>query len=169
VATLDSPVLQVGTQGTLTGTTFLQATGAGVIAVALEAHRNLQDATDQKLTARTVPGRGTRVTPDVIVADLAGTVSTATPTPTGEEPIATFTPTTTAMPTDTPTPTPIACVGDCYSQGSVTVDDVITTVRIALGDADVSECRAGDADQDGQITIDEILTAVNNALNGCGS
>jgi hypothetical protein len=40
-------------------------------------------------------------------------------------------------------------------------------VNIALGNADVSACRAGDASQDGQITVDEILTAVNNALNGC--
>jgi hypothetical protein len=42
-------------------------------------------------------------------------------------------------------------------------------VNIALGNADLSACRAGDVDGDSQITVDEILTAVNNALNGCGA
>jgi hypothetical protein len=49
------------------------------------------------------------------------------------------------------------------------VDDIITMVDIALGNAAISACKAGDANHDGTITIDEILTAVNNALNGCGS
>jgi hypothetical protein len=47
------------------------------------------------------------------------------------------------------------------------VDEILTLVNIALGNATVADCRAGDANHDGQITIDEILTAVNNALNGC--
>jgi cysteine-rich repeat protein/predicted outer membrane repeat protein len=72
----------------------------------------------------------------------------------------------------TPTPTPTAtsapaCTGDCGDDGQVTVDEILTMVNIALGNADVSTCETGDANQDGQITVDEILTAVNNALNGC--
>ena len=59
------------------------------------------------------------------------------------------------------------CVGDCGNDGTVTVDELLTMVNIALGNADASACTAGDANHDGQITIDEILTAVNNALNGC--
>jgi hypothetical protein len=51
----------------------------------------------------------------------------------------------------------------------VTVDDLLTMVDIALGNAEVSACAAGDSSGDEQITIDEILTAANNALNGCGS
>jgi hypothetical protein len=47
------------------------------------------------------------------------------------------------------------------------VDEILTMVNIALGNADVDACLAGDAYHDGQIAIDEILTAVNNALNGC--
>jgi hypothetical protein len=62
---------------------------------------------------------------------------------------------------------PSACVGDCSNDRSVTVDELLTMVNIALGNADISACDAGDANHDGQITIDEILTAVNNALNGC--
>ena len=60
------------------------------------------------------------------------------------------------------------CVGDCDGNGQVTVDETLTMVNIALGNAPVTACEAGDANHDGQITIDEILAAVNNALNGCG-
>lgn len=192
LATLDSPVFQVGAQGTLTGMTRLQVTGAGVIAIALEVHRNPDNAADQKSAARTVPGAGSRSTPDVIVIESPIPVQ-ATPTPTGggsaptvtstetasPSPSTSATATPTATPTNTPTLTPtvtpaqsatftpIACVGDCDGQGSVTVDDILTMVSIALGNTDVSACQAGDVSQDGQITIDEILIVVNNALNGC--
>jgi hypothetical protein len=50
----------------------------------------------------------------------------------------------------------------------VTVDEILTMVNIALGNAPVTTCEAGDANGDGQITVDEILAAVNDALNGCG-
>jgi hypothetical protein len=59
------------------------------------------------------------------------------------------------------------CVGDCNNSNDVTVDELLTMVNIALGNADVSTCLNGDANHDSMITIDEILTAVNNALNGC--
>jgi hypothetical protein len=62
---------------------------------------------------------------------------------------------------------PIPCVGDCNGDGQVTIGEILTTVDIALGNADVSTCRDGDANHDGQITIDEILAAVDHALNGC--
>jgi len=60
------------------------------------------------------------------------------------------------------------CVGDCNGDGSVTVDEIVTMVNIALGEANVSTCLAGDPSGDGSITVDEILQAVNNALIGCG-
>jgi hypothetical protein len=60
-----------------------------------------------------------------------------------------------------------ACAGDCSDDGSVTVDELLVMVNIALGNAPASGCQAGDVSGDGQITVDEILTAVNNALNGC--
>jgi len=60
------------------------------------------------------------------------------------------------------------CVGACGG-GQVTIDEILTMVNIALGNADVGACTAGDANADGQITVDEILTAVRNALNGCGA
>lgn len=61
-----------------------------------------------------------------------------------------------------------ACVGDCDNDGHVTVNEILTMVDVALGNASLSACGAGDANGDSQITIDEILAAVNNALNGCG-
>ncbi|MFI5398464.1 MAG: matrixin family metalloprotease [Candidatus Binatia bacterium] len=61
------------------------------------------------------------------------------------------------------------CTGDCNEDGVVTVDELLTMVNIALGNATIAQCQAGDANGDGHITVDEILTAVNNALNGCGS
>jgi hypothetical protein len=51
----------------------------------------------------------------------------------------------------------------------VTVDELLSMVNIALGNADVSTCLNGDSNHDMRITIDEILTAVNNALSGCPS
>ena len=66
-----------------------------------------------------------------------------------------------------PSPTPRPCVGDCNGDGSVTVDELLTMVNIALGNSDAGGCLAGDANGDSAMTIDEVLTAVNNALNGC--
>jgi hypothetical protein len=60
------------------------------------------------------------------------------------------------------------CVGDCNNDHSVTVNEILTMVNIALGNTPVTTCEAGDANHDSQITVDEILAAVNNALNGCG-
>jgi len=73
------------------------------------------------------------------------------------------TPTSTPPPTATP-----ACAGDCNGDGSVTIDDILGMVNIALGNRPLSDCPAGDSDHDGWITVDEILAAVNSALNGCG-
>jgi hypothetical protein len=72
--------------------------------------------------------------------------------------------------TDTPTATATVgppCVGDCGEDGTVTVDEILTMVNIALGNVELSTCEDGDGNGDGQITIDEILTAVNHALTAC--
>ncbi|MFI5365855.1 MAG: choice-of-anchor Q domain-containing protein [Candidatus Binatia bacterium] len=64
---------------------------------------------------------------------------------------------------------PASCAGDCNERGTVTVNDLLTMVSVALGNAASTACEAGDTNHDMHITIDEILAAVNNALNGCGS
>ena len=61
------------------------------------------------------------------------------------------------------------CIGDCDGGVSVTVNELIQIVNIALGDADISTCTAGDANNDGEITVTEIIAGVNSALNGCPS
>jgi FG-GAP-like repeat len=63
---------------------------------------------------------------------------------------------------------PGGCAGDCSGDGTVTVDEILTMVNIAIGNAAVSKCFAGDTNGDQQITVDEILAAVGSALNGCG-
>ena len=70
-------------------------------------------------------------------------------------------------PTATPTVTSLVCGGDCNRNGEVTVDELLTLVNIALGNAGTMSCVAGDVNQDRAITINEVLAAVNNALNGC--
>ncbi len=61
----------------------------------------------------------------------------------------------------------IPCVGDCNGDKSVTVNELIVMVNIALGTQDISACQAGDANHDGQISVNEIILGVNNSLNGC--
>lgn len=62
---------------------------------------------------------------------------------------------------------PAACVGDCNGDGSVTVEEIVLMVNIALGNRPVSDCTAGDRDGSGEVTVDEIVAAVNNALGEC--
>jgi hypothetical protein len=56
-----------------------------------------------------------------------------------------------------------ACIGDCHDSGSVTVNDIITLVDIALGTAQPAACAQGVAPVD----VSLIIQAVNNALHGC--
>ncbi len=57
-------------------------------------------------------------------------------------------------------------VGDCNTDDSVTVDEVVTGVTIALGEKSTSACYEMDGNFDEQVTVDEILTAITAALNG---
>ena len=60
-----------------------------------------------------------------------------------------------------------ACVGDCSNDGTVSIDELVTGVNIALGNAPVASCPAFDGQGDDTVTITDLVTAVNNALNGC--
>jgi hypothetical protein len=71
------------------------------------------------------------------------------------------------VPTPTPTPAPSACAGDCDYGGSVTIEELIRGVSIAIGNSAVAACNAVDADSDGRVTISEVVQAVGNALAGC--
>ena len=86
-------------------------------------------------------------------------VANATPTPT-----ATPLPPT---PTITPTRAPVPCVGDCNASGDVAVNELITAVNIALGNAGIEICTDIDVNDSGAVEINELIAAVNAALSGC--
>ena len=50
------------------------------------------------------------------------------------------------------------CVGDCDNGGSVTVDEIVTGVNIALDTLPLDQCPGFDCNGDGQVTIDCLLT-----------
>ncbi len=79
------------------------------------------------------------------------------------------TPTPTSTPTPTPTETPMhRCAGDCDGDKTVSVDELVTAVAIALGQEPLAACDAADSDADGTVTVAEVVGAVQRALAGCG-
>jgi hypothetical protein len=99
------------------------------------------------------------------VPPTATQTASMSPTP-SITPTATTTPTSTNAPPATLTPTP-GCAGDCNGSASVTVEEIVLLVSVALGNAAAAGCPAGDRDNSGSITVDEILLSVNAALLGC--
>jgi len=76
-----------------------------------------------------------------------------------------------AMATGTAThaasPTADVCVGDCDRDDTVTVDEVVKGINIALGNLPIEACPVFDRDSDTRVSVDELIRAVNNALDGC--
>ena len=60
-----------------------------------------------------------------------------------------------------------ACAGDCDGSGTVTINEIVTLVGIALEQTPIGTCAAGNPDGNLQITVSEVLTAVNRAIRGC--
>lgn len=101
-------------------------------------------------------------TQDKVTVILNGADVPFTPAPT-----ATATPTGgTATPTATRTGGS-GCPGDCDGSGAVAINELVTGVNIALGNAAVGTCPAFDLDGSGGVMINELIAAVNSALNGC--
>jgi hypothetical protein len=61
------------------------------------------------------------------------------------------------------------CAGDCDGNRSVTVDEVIHCVAIALGHGPLAGCDACDPDGNTRVSIDELVGAVTGVLQGCRS
>ena len=59
-----------------------------------------------------------------------------------------------------------ACRGDCNGDGSVTVDELVTAVAIAIGAEPPSTCAAA-ACHEGGVTVECIVRAVGHAILGC--
>ncbi len=77
------------------------------------------------------------------------------------------TPTVTTSPQPTGTPPVAACAGDCDGDATVSINELITGVNIALGNSPASACPAFDGNGDGEVAINELIAAVNVALAGC--
>ena len=87
-------------------------------------------------------------------------VSLEPPTPTNTIRVETPTPTATFAPVED-------CIGDCDGDGAVGVDELVRSVRVALGLADLGVCSEVDADGDGRVAIDELVAAVLSSLASC--
>jgi hypothetical protein len=59
------------------------------------------------------------------------------------------------------------CTGDCDCGGAVAVNELTSSVNVALGTDPLTACLAADRTIDDQVTVDELIEAVNNALGGC--
>jgi hypothetical protein len=59
------------------------------------------------------------------------------------------------------------CTGDCDSNGTVAINELIRGVNIALELAPLTACPVFDANGDERVSISELIVAVNNALDGC--
>jgi hypothetical protein len=88
---------------------------------------------------------------DAPIIDLRAPVSAPSPTPSEST---------------SPTPSGSICVGDCNSDGQVTVNELITLVNIALGSAQPSSCPNG-LPSGVEVNVALVISAVNHALNGC--
>jgi len=100
---------------------------------------------------------------------VPGGIAPPTDTP-SETPTETPTETVTSTPTESPTNTPTrvaSCPGDCSNDGTVTVNELITGVNIALGSAQLTACPSFDTNGDGSVAVNELIGAVRNALEGC--
>jgi hypothetical protein len=60
------------------------------------------------------------------------------------------------------------CTGDCDASDTVTVQELIQGVRIALGQLRLEVCYSFDADLDSSVSIDELQVAVGNLFSWCG-
>ncbi len=59
------------------------------------------------------------------------------------------------------------CVSDCNADATVTINELVLSVNIALDTAPVTVCDAADNNRDGRVTVDELVRGVNRALTTC--
>ncbi len=59
------------------------------------------------------------------------------------------------------------CDGDCDNNGTVSINELVRAVGIALGNNDPKSCSRADFNGDDTVAINELITAVRSALDGC--
>ncbi len=106
---------------------------------------------------------------DVVLVAAPTQTPTSTPTEIVPTNPPTTTPTATVAIAPTPTATAVAsaCTGDCDGDGTVSLNELVLGVSIALDDRRRNLCPPLDADRDDQVTIAEVIAAVENALTSC--
>jgi hypothetical protein len=62
---------------------------------------------------------------------------------------------------------PPPCTGDCDGDTSVSVDEIVTAIAVALGDVPATACPAADRNGDHHVTVDELVASLDAALHGC--
>ncbi len=60
-----------------------------------------------------------------------------------------------------------ACSGDCDFNGTVTVDELVAGINVALGTATYAHCVGMDSSGEGEVSVDELVTVISQALTGC--
>jgi len=89
------------------------------------------------------------------------------PTPTPTRPTPTPTSTSSSTPTATATPTP-HCPGDCNRDGKLTIDELMTSVDVALDVLPITACPSVDLDHDAAVEVNELTAVVDALLSQCG-
>jgi hypothetical protein len=62
---------------------------------------------------------------------------------------------------------PLPCVGDCDGSRTVTIEELLLGVNIAIGSASLPACGVFDGDLDGRVAVSELVRAVTHALGAC--
>lgn len=114
---------------------------------------------DCRLTSGTPP-------PNATATGTAPATPTQTPRITPTAPATATATSRGTTPTATRTHRP-RCVADCDASATVTIEELITAVSIALERSPLATCPAADANGDERVTIDELVRAVRAALSGC--
>lgn len=61
----------------------------------------------------------------------------------------------------------VICAGDCDYDRRTEIDELVTGVTIALGQAPIDTCRGFDVSGDGTVEVNELVAGVGNALGEC--
>ena len=62
---------------------------------------------------------------------------------------------------------PVRCPGDCNYDRSVTIDELLEGIGVALETTSLATCIDADTNGDGMVTVDELVATAQAALHGC--
>jgi YVTN family beta-propeller protein len=59
------------------------------------------------------------------------------------------------------------CAGDCNYDDLVSIDELVSSIAIAIGSMDLSACDAADRDGNGSVDVAEVVDVLQGALSSC--